>query len=834
MTAQHSSARRGLLTVAAAAAFALLVLAVPAGAGDDIDPGTPPVPPPSIDPAPYPPPRSAGLLAGGLVPVDVPAEDGASEDGAADDGAADNTTEGSGAPDPAAAPAGEGLTLTFEFDPAAGDPLPPVRPRPPEPPPPGVALPGWDLDHLDLDQDAPLALPRPDPFATLRPLPLRHDDRIASLDGTRRPMKRVPQWVDTIEGDELRAWRPYDIGFLAGRHPNVLVRDGGNPFLQLPVIRGLGGDRVKVLTDGVWPTTQTLGSQGATLSLWDPESTERVEIYHGPGAYLRAIDAPGGMINIVPRRPRQHGAFTADTGVRSAYDSATKTWRQRVETDVGEGRFAALGGATYTTRGHRETPSGELFPSDYDQVAGDLAMDYFLTPKSRIGLTGQYVKAYDIDSPAATGTAFADPSYERVFVGLTLSSFEVGGMFHGHQMSLALDSFFQDDDRSITDVNAGIGSQDDVTRFNWHIEGTLQLWCGHETWAELSVGYAHLKRTETLLCVPTGRAGPIDGGTFAVGIPKPISGSGPITRAEIDQCEPVTRQFEAEELVISGLIEDQVHCECWDLYAGLRADWWHVEDDRFDNVEDHLLVGGAVGYARHLNKRVSLYSNVSYGWRRPSIYERTATEILDGRIVFANPDLDPEIHGNAEAGVKASFDNRASVQAAAFAHYIGDTITTLDLAGPPAAAELVNGGDVWLYGGELQGAWRPIWTLEGLELFGGVGLVRSTDVDLIDHVPFHYRAGARYSVPAPRGYRVRRWYAELAAHGAQDWVDGPRSGDSYLTADLILGIGLDLGCGRQAAFNCGLTNLLDEDYTAPRAALPAAGRSLFAGVSVDF
>ena len=245
-------------------------------------------------------------------------------------------------------------------------------------------------------------------------------------------------------------------------------------------------------------------------------------------------------------------------------------------------------------------------------------------------------------------------------------------------------------------------------------------------------------------------------------------------------------------------------------------------------------MSGAVGYARHLNKRVSAYGNLSLGYRRPSIYERTATEVLDGRIVFANPDLDPELHGNAEVGLKASWANRASVQAAVFTHYIDDTITELELAGPPAASELVNGGEVWLYGVEVQGAWRPIWTIEGLELFAGVGTTRSSATELVDHVPFHWRAGTRYSVPAPKGYRVRRWYAELAAHGADDWRDGPRSGDGYVTADLILGLGLDLGCGRQASLNAGITNLLDEDYVAPRSALPAAGRSFFAGFEVDF
>lgn len=756
-------------------------------------------------PAP-PAPPAHGLLNGR--PEPFPGLSGLGDAGAA----SEVEEDAAGAP-----PAGSGLAGGGEV----------LRPRPPDPPPPGSSIPAWDLDPFGLGHEAPLALPKGDPFP-LRDNRWKHDTRVASLPGRRTPLMRLPQWVDVIERDDLVAWRPYDIGFLARQHPNVLIRDGGNPFLELPVVRGLGGDRVKILTDGVWPSTQTLGAQGGTLSLWDPEATERVEIFHGPGAYLKGIDAPGGMINIVPRRPRQHGDWSGDWGARTGYDSATKKWRNRLEVDVGEGRFAALIGATTTSIGHRTTPSGDIEPTDYDQFSGDVAMDYFLTPRSRVGATIQYTKADNIETPFATGTSFSDPSYDRIFAGLTFTNFEMGGFFHGHQTSLSFDSFLQDDDRGLSDVTAGIGSEDDVTRANWHLEGTLNLLCGHETWAELSVGYAHLKRTETLLCVND-----VDARVDRPTLPKSVS-EAIHTHAEIDDnCEPVSRSFEAEEFIVSALLEDQVHCECWDSFLGLRADFWWIDDTRFDEDEFHVLIGGAAGYTRHLNKAMSLFTNASLGWRRPSIFERTATEIVDGRLLFANEDLDPELHGNAELGMRASYRNRLSLQAAAFAHYIDDTIAPRDLGVFPAAAVLENRGDVWLYGGEALASWRPEWTIEGLEVFGSLGITRSSDTELVGHVPIHYRSGVRYSVPAPKGYRFRRWFAEVAGHGAASWRDGPRSDDAYFTADVLLGLNVDLACGRNASVHMGLTNLLDESYTPPQSTLPAAGLSFFAGFQID-
>lgn len=703
-------------------------------------------------------------------------------------------------------------------------PAPDVRERPPEPPPPGSAMPNWDLDHLNAEVE-PAPPPRPDPFS-LRDIRYRHDNRTASADGRITPLRRIPQWVDVIERHDLAEWRPHEIGSLASRFPNISIADGGNPFLQIPIIRGLSGDRVKILTDGVWPGTQALGSQGGTLSLWDPESTERVEIYHGPGAYLKAIDSPGGFINIVPRRARQHGSFSADRRVTSSYSSATGTWRNRGEIDFGEGRVAALAGVTWTTHDDRDIGSGTLDPTSYEQLAADLALDYFLGPRSRLGLTVQFNEATDIRSPLATGTV-SQPAYDRVFVGLSLSSVNLGSIFHGHRISISLDSFLEDDDRLSTSQTSGLGSKNDVTRYDFHLQGNLFLLCCHDTWAELSVGYAKLDREETLLCIPQvpGAAGPINPIEFAK-VSEDHS-----THADLSNCTPVMRRIEAEELVISGLIEDQYHQECWDIYAGLRFDYYRIKDSQ-GRDENELLIGGAAGIAQHLNARETVYANASFGRRRPSIFERTSTEIINGNTVFSNADLDPELHAQLEVGFKQSFSNRRSLQVAAFGHYIDETIAARDLVG--GFQQLMNEGDVLLYGAEVTGAWRPFPTYEGLELFGSAGITMSSDSGLIPDMPFQWQTGVRYSVPTPKGYRVRRWFAEAALRGALEGREGITGGGMYATADLLLGGYIDMAGWDVIKVNLGVTNLFDRDYTVFGSALESPGRSLILGVSVDF
>ena len=55
---------------------------------------------------------------------------------------------------------------------------------------------------------------------------------------------------------------------------------------------------------------------------------------------------------------------------------------------------------------------------EYDQLNGDLAWDYFLDNRSRIGLTAQYASNQSIESPTGTGSDFQDPSFDRFYLAL--------------------------------------------------------------------------------------------------------------------------------------------------------------------------------------------------------------------------------------------------------------------------------------------------------------------------------------------------------------------------------------------------------------------------------
>src|SRR6185503_7476942 len=125
--------------------------------------------------------------------------------------------------------------------------------------------------------------------------------------------------------------------------------------------------------------------------------------------------------------------------------------------------------------------------------------------------------------------------------------------------------------------------------------------------------YARLKRTELVIC---------------------------------DVCDPsddvvlAETTFEAEEVRVKALIEDEWHDAGLDVHVGARVDVVYIDDSRTGENELDVLFGAAGGVARHLSNTMSVYGNASFGWRHPSLFEMFSTSVLNQVTVFGNPDLD--------------------------------------------------------------------------------------------------------------------------------------------------------------------------------------------------
>ncbi len=79
--------------------------------------------------------------------------------------------------------------------------------------------------------------------------------------------------------------------------PGIAVSTMG-PAASLPVIRGLSGDRLLVLEDGV-RITDVSNTHADHANAINPMSARRIEVVRGPGAIIYGSNAIGGVINVI-------------------------------------------------------------------------------------------------------------------------------------------------------------------------------------------------------------------------------------------------------------------------------------------------------------------------------------------------------------------------------------------------------------------------------------------------------------------------------------------------------------------------------------------------------
>lgn len=106
--------------------------------------------------------------------------------------------------------------------------------------------------------------------------------------------------VAVVEGSELlQALRP-SIGETLARTPGVTATSFG-PNASRPVLRGLQGERVRVLSDGIGSidVSNTSVDHAAVVN---PLLAERIEVLRGPQSLLYGSSAIGGVVNVLDKR----------------------------------------------------------------------------------------------------------------------------------------------------------------------------------------------------------------------------------------------------------------------------------------------------------------------------------------------------------------------------------------------------------------------------------------------------------------------------------------------------------------------------------------------------
>jgi iron complex outermembrane recepter protein len=188
--------------------------------------------------------------------------------------------------------------------------------------------------------------------------PELHFREVVSVSPDVRDQFHSYQPTTVLAGQDLALQLQGTVGATLSLEPGLAERSFG-PGPSRPVIRGLDGDRVLILEDGL--RTGDLSSQSGDHGVVvNPAAATRIEVIRGPATLLYGANAIGGLVNIIsdtiPTRPVDgtSGGATFDFGTGAdegagAFDVLT-----------GNGRWALHAGGSGRRSGDVRTPEGRI------------------------------------------------------------------------------------------------------------------------------------------------------------------------------------------------------------------------------------------------------------------------------------------------------------------------------------------------------------------------------------------------------------------------------------------------------------------------------------------
>ena len=699
---------------------------------------------------------------------------------------------------------------------------------------------------------------------------------------TERAIVDVPNTVDEIDRERMDELLVNDLKDLFRYEPGVTV---GSSFGRFGIgdirIRGLGGNRVRIQTDGIAvPDAFSIGSfASANRNFVDLDTLKRVELVRGPTSSLYGSDALGGTVSFTTKDPSDYlkAGRDAHFGFKLGFDGE---WDGLIT-----GVTAAFGGERWSgllSLGHRQgqqtrnqgeadgVGSAHTRPNPQDRAGGSLLGKLVFAPSAgqRFKLTVERNEDHaDTEMLTARGRqaltgaindrVAARDDQRRTRVSLA-HEIDLEGRFAD---AIDWQVYRQDSETTqytleqrtlpaptLKDVRERwFDFEQQVTGVQLNFRKSLGDAVTHDLAWGLDVA-----RTETEQRRDGVRRFPLTGASSPVMSPDTF----PVRDFPISTTTNAAVYVQDEIGLAGGKLR---------LVPALRVDRYELEPESdpifaADNPGVALAglnktsVSPKLGAVWHFNDDWSLFGGYARGFRSPPYADVNIglTNVQFGYTAIANPDLKPETNDGFELGLRYS-GPAVYASLSAYDNRYRDFIESFVFTGFNAQGLMVyqsrNVADARIHGVELKagvefGALSDAlagWSLRGAAAWSR-GEDRTADQPLESVDPLSATLGLAYG--------RERWGVEFAGRfaGRRERMPAAPAGTTYFQSP---GYGVfDLYAhwklAEQLRLDIGIANLGDRKYWAagdiPLASSTSAtldrytapGRSLSASVSFDW
>jgi iron complex outermembrane receptor protein len=202
------------------------------------------------------------------------------------------------------------------------------------------------------------------------------DIRVLGHQGSTNLVDFIPS-VTKLQGKELQKKRQTSLGDTLQSEAGITSTQFG-PSASRPVIRGLDGDRIRILQNSLGTLDASTQSLDHAVPV-DTLSLDSIEIVRGPMSLLYGSSAVGGVVNLVSNRV--HSKFeegftgkiltqgeTVNSGMSSgaAFDYGKNGWMTHVDASTRNLQDQRIPGYARSSKERREDPLpvGEKEPKD--------------------------------------------------------------------------------------------------------------------------------------------------------------------------------------------------------------------------------------------------------------------------------------------------------------------------------------------------------------------------------------------------------------------------------------------------------------------------------------
>ena len=464
----------------------------------------------------------------------------------------------------------------------------------------------------------------------------------------------VPSQIDVLSGSAKMQKDSGSLGEMLDGIPGVNNMSAGTQSGK-PVIRGLTGNRVKVLSNGQTTDYQAYGTRH--LPNIDPYLSERIEVIRGPQSVLYGSEAMGGVVNVL-QAPIPYGQAVSGE-VASEFNTNNNETMFGAKVGAGSEKFGITAGVSVREADNFRVPNVRSKQAaappltDLPVFVGEVPFTNFENQAANVGVGYQ-------DDWGNVELRYTQWQSKQNYVGIEVEDGQyeavgTGQKLQNDEMQLKAEFFLTDD--WVLKPSWTRSKNQREAHHDLPFETMAQGKDDEEEYLDLLV-----ERDDYKLALEHPKIGDFEGEIgFEVTEKEQTLSSGHLTPSA-DVSKRAVYLFEEADY------------DKWLIQFGARYDWHSVtaplseENEHFINAEgdrpaifdasnneqDFQIATGSLGGTYRFNSNLSLAANLATGFRAPSIFELYAGGEHGGVQAFqlGNPDLEKETSINTDLSLR--------------------------------------------------------------------------------------------------------------------------------------------------------------------------------------